>query len=699
MDPDGDRPLDVSELDHSSWMPDARPQARDEDRCSEHTLYPDLQDSNEIRLLYLQPGASGDKVKCTIKHAKLSDQPQYEALSYMWGPHDCLQTILVNDFNINVRENMWLALQHLRLNAKTRILWVDAICINQKNIHERNHQVTQMGKIYNQAKAVIVWLGSPDSDSELAFEVLSRAEWIEFIKPPMDLAKIVVGTRKLTSFYSILTRDYWTRLWIIQEFLMAKDFTLQCGNDTCTGFRFAWFMEILRLAGSKSPYMNSDEPATLDRAAIMDAINNSVPARLCRLRSGRTGRSKNPPLKPNFGVNSNFEPRSLFSLFTDHRTAKCGDKRDNILGLHSLAVNCCKEANPIDYSVTWEVTLRNLVCHQTTLHHSLPTSIRLARPESVVALMRDFYSEIKIVSSELAIPSLEALERFAQTTIYWPDPQYRRGGVARPKYVYEIQSPECLVHGGYSHELQEVGHLVFGGYLRGRVCYTSPLLREGFSYDNHILPELTPMLKLQIEYICSLSKDRKARQPYATTETDLVDATIDTHHIDFVTCWEGFHEHRPNPLSQIPVNDWCSNVYSDSSDEIELVKNFVELLYYAQDCMPPANHILAFEENGLIFFATKNTQVGDLVYQFPGSDVLAVTQPLNSEHLWRLSRCVNFLASPSNVATDICGKPVSFDRAGSYAMTFEAEPSGVEALCRASNAPNGEHNILKMTAE
>ena len=141
-----------------------------------------------------------------------------------------------------------------------------------------------------------------------------------------------------------------------------------------------------------------------------------------------------------------------------------------------------------------------------------------------MALMRDFYSETKIVSSELAIPSLEALERFAQTSIHWPDPPYRS---EKQNHGYEIQSPECLVHGGYSHELRNAGHLVFGGYLRGRVCYTSPLLRESFSYDNPILPELTPMLKLQIEYICSLCKDRKARHPYATTETDLVDATID----------------------------------------------------------------------------------------------------------------------------------------------------------------------------
>ena len=64
----------------------------------------------------------------------------------------------------------------------------------------------------------------------------------------------------------------------------------------------------------------------------------------------------------------------------------------------------------------------------------------------------------------------------------------------------------------------------------------------------------------------------------------------------------------------------------------------------------------------------------------------------------RLSRGVNFLASPSNVATDICGKPMSFDRAGPYAMTFEAEPRYVKTLCRASNTPNGEHNILKMNA-
>lgn len=101
---------------------------------------------------------------------------------------------------------------------------------------------------------------------------------------------------------------------------------------------------------------------------------------------------------------------------------------------------------------------------------------------------------------------------------------------------------------------------------------------------------------------------------------------------------------------------------------------FRDLLNAAQKSST-GDHILAFEENGLIFFAPE-TKVGDLVCQFRGSDVLAILPsktlivPLIDQLIdpsdggWfalGMLRAVNFLVAPSNVAANICGTSMRFD--------------------------------------
>jgi hypothetical protein len=93
------------------------------------SFYSSLQDSDEIRLLHLQPGSGTEEMKCSIEHVKFSSNPQYKALSYMWGPENPVQSIVINETDCAVRENLGLALQHLRLENETRILWIDAICL------------------------------------------------------------------------------------------------------------------------------------------------------------------------------------------------------------------------------------------------------------------------------------------------------------------------------------------------------------------------------------------------------------------------------------------------------------------------------------------------------------------------------------------------------------------------------------------
>lgn len=107
-------------------------------------------EKDEIRLLHLQPISGKAPIKCTVTHAKLEEDIKYEALSYMWGSTDS-KIIEISGFEVPVRINLWNALYHLAPSSGIRTLWIDAICINQENDFERNHQVAQMGRVYSQA--------------------------------------------------------------------------------------------------------------------------------------------------------------------------------------------------------------------------------------------------------------------------------------------------------------------------------------------------------------------------------------------------------------------------------------------------------------------------------------------------------------------------------------------------------------------
>jgi len=79
----------------------------------------------------------------------LQDNPKYEALSYCWGDKSDPATIKLQDRPFEVGKNLYRALIRLRREQEARTLWIDAICINQKDILERAQQVELMGELYS----------------------------------------------------------------------------------------------------------------------------------------------------------------------------------------------------------------------------------------------------------------------------------------------------------------------------------------------------------------------------------------------------------------------------------------------------------------------------------------------------------------------------------------------------------------------
>ncbi|KAH8817266.1 heterokaryon incompatibility protein-domain-containing protein [Xylogone sp. PMI_703] len=131
-----------------------------------------------FRLLRLLKG-DGRDICCEIFDAWLHQRGNvvfYEALSYTWGYNDFAESIEVKGRRLHITLNLYRALRDLRLRDRDRILWVDAICIDQQNKKEQGLQVQQMDYIYKQADQVIFWLGQSTYNTNVLMDSLRELQ-------------------------------------------------------------------------------------------------------------------------------------------------------------------------------------------------------------------------------------------------------------------------------------------------------------------------------------------------------------------------------------------------------------------------------------------------------------------------------------------------------------------------------------------
>ncbi|KAF2029305.1 HET-domain-containing protein [Setomelanomma holmii] len=212
------------------------------------------------------PGRGNDPIVCLIYEISPDEHPHYEALSYVWGDPSALVSCLylVDSATAGVQlerffqgnenhahpqkkpcllpiaANLRCALFRLRYPERSRHLWVDAICINQKDSRERSSQVRMMTRIFGQAARVVAHLGDEKDGSEILPSVLQKIRdhdtyrqkqgrngldhfWDELEMPPKNL-------EVWQPIRSFLDRPWFRRSWIIQEVLLAQDIQMYCGN-------------------------------------------------------------------------------------------------------------------------------------------------------------------------------------------------------------------------------------------------------------------------------------------------------------------------------------------------------------------------------------------------------------------------------------------------------------------------------------
>lgn len=154
--------------------------------------YHSLGEQDFTRIVVVEPGEPADKLQCSLRticrwvgHSPLSnDDPMkwptktstpedevYNALSYVWGSLQPEMPIICDGRNYIISSNLGRALRALRRKEKQLHMWIDAMCINQKNVLERNEQVVRMRQIYLWAEEVCIWLGDEDEETHLVLRL------------------------------------------------------------------------------------------------------------------------------------------------------------------------------------------------------------------------------------------------------------------------------------------------------------------------------------------------------------------------------------------------------------------------------------------------------------------------------------------------------------------------------------------------
>ncbi|KAI4627248.1 uncharacterized protein J4E87_004592 [Alternaria ethzedia] len=209
-------------------------------------MYKSLTSATTIRVLHIHPAPETDPLTCSLEDCDLDNDPEYEAISYVWGNSDLSCSLTCDSKVIAVTCSLHEALLRIRLPERHRTVWIDGLCINQIDDVEKSHQVQLMQRVFRNAHRVLVWLGpdvygfGPGNDhgyARDAFDICSTlgqrdidSKDLEATLRRMD-QYTGVNAVKWGCLRALSNQPWWGRVWIIQEFALAKDLLFLWGAE------------------------------------------------------------------------------------------------------------------------------------------------------------------------------------------------------------------------------------------------------------------------------------------------------------------------------------------------------------------------------------------------------------------------------------------------------------------------------------
>jgi hypothetical protein len=232
-----------------------------------------LKGRRSIRVLELLPDKKGAPLRCNMREISLDEPPNYEAVSYVWGAPEFVKRIFCGAEVMSITKSCSHALHHLRRTDRTRLLWIDACCINQTSDDERGHQVGLMGDVYRTAHCTVVWLGQATRDTDK-----SALKYIRSVgRDPKakegtqrggfcceKSTKLQAGLAKdeLDGLYCLFNKAWFHRVWVclkivllilddgltcaqtVQEFALSRNCVIMCGEVSIRADHLMTFLNL-----------------------------------------------------------------------------------------------------------------------------------------------------------------------------------------------------------------------------------------------------------------------------------------------------------------------------------------------------------------------------------------------------------------------------------------------------------------------
>ncbi|KAN0114431.1 hypothetical protein V8E51_003975 [Hyaloscypha variabilis] len=304
---------------------------------SPYCYHPLLPGPDKIRLLRLKPDEDETAlVQCELFNYSLEKSTKgthlYEALSYVWGDPEETVPIHVDGNEFPVTVKLHEALLCLRDRSIERIIWVDAVCINQNDDTEKTHEIGLMPKIYGQTNRVIIWLGAAADDSDLAIEAIRLA-----------------GSKKSTNssdetiqqaIVALLERAWFQRIWVLQEVAAARHVLVMCGSMEIDGYAFCLGVELLKRYYDARP----------DLQGLIGSVTYLIKGAIFR-----------PKHATNWSGRSSLDICPLGELIDRYHTHEATKLHDKVYALLGMSSDDLKDTDLLlGYEVLWEDLLQRL---------------------------------------------------------------------------------------------------------------------------------------------------------------------------------------------------------------------------------------------------------------------------------------------------------------------------------------------------
>ncbi|CAN9429545.1 unnamed protein product [Alternaria alternata] len=437
-----------------------------------NTIYEPLPQGEFIRVLKLQPGKTEDDIECNLDIIDIgTSEDSYEAISYVWGNANDTIDVQCNGLLVPITASLANALRHFRHPSGPRLLWADALCINQKDDQEKGHQVKRMGEVYANAKRVLVWLGC-DVNNVAAdtFALIceanayfggsfakarNKARRMELFEKPYPIS---IDQDRWSGVVKLFKFPWFERVWTVQEVAVAAECRMFWGSanvDVADVLEICvWFWAKQDFYVTVRDIVGSIKHRSRKSIALYFQYNTNRPVSWQQSRAGLTH------------IATLYKEQTLCGILRTSRKLKATDPRDHVYAFLGCPVAKDREGcTLVDADYTSSI-------------HDL--DIRLAH-----ALMR-CPAEGPFTLSAVHHESRESLLNNACPSWVpaWHVPGQYRVRIMDPRHWYRASGSKKFFA---TISPDEEGLLTIGGFVFDKVIWSSNTIhchRTGLSYTH-----------------------------------------------------------------------------------------------------------------------------------------------------------------------------------------------------------------------